>query len=161
MPINISNKLSKKIIDQEINERVDSLLECPDLILLLVYVSPVRGTTHMQKQTFLLWQMLGNMHIDAGFSPCKFGPHSQLVADSIKNLKRKGLLREGLGKRYYITNLGTAYIKQKVDRIGIKIDRIVQRKTRWDEWDAKGIRIYVYRTYPEYATNTEVSHLKW
>ena len=150
-----------KIIGAGIYDNLDSLLECRDLVLLLVYVSPLWGATHLQKQVFLLWKMLGNMSVNAGFFAHKFGPYSQVVSDSVKDLKGEGFLREGLGKRYIITNSGKTYIKQKIDRIGIEPDMIARHKIKWDEWNARGITTYVYRLYPDYGINTEVPHLKW
>lgn len=141
-------------------KRLDTLLECRDLILLLTYTYPIKGTTHLQKQVFLLWRMLEDVSTDPGFFAHKSGPYSQVVADAMNDLKGQKFVREYMGKKYCITRHGRAYIQQKAQRMGIDLASITPLKTKWNEWDAHGITQFVYRTHPDYTAKTEAPELK-
>ena len=145
---------------------MDKYLLGNDLILMLLSISHVKGTTMLQKQIFLAWETLFKKQTtDLGFFPYKFGAYSKTIDDSIKILKNlefiiiKPAKEEGM--RYSITPSGKRTINRKLRKLEINLDELTEKKLDWDEWTAKGIMKYVYRNYPEYTTKTKVPSLKW
>ena len=147
-------------------QRMDEYLLGRDLLLMLLSLSPVKGTTMLQKQTFLAWETLFKKQTtDLGFFPYKFGAYSKTIDDSITVLKNSGLITvkpaKGEGVRYSITLSGKRTINRKLKKLEISIDELKNKKVDWDEWTTRGIMKFVYRNYPEYTTKTKVPSLKW
>jgi uncharacterized protein YwgA len=147
-------------------EKTKNKLMVDDLILLLLYVGKIRGTTRLQKQVFLTWkQVFPKITTDPMFFPWKYGAYSRVVEDSMKILEmdldiivKKG---RGEGTIYQISKKGTRKIQKKIKQINIDLGVLRKKKTDWDDWGPKGTLRYVYRNYPEYATQTRVPSLKW
>lgn len=137
-----------------------------DLMLMLLSISTIKGTTKLQKQVFLTWKMLFKKKtIDPGFFPYKFGAYSRTIEDSIYFLKKSGFIRVKPGRdeviQYFITPRGKRSISKKLKRMNINLEKLKEKKTDWDEWTTKAIMKFVYRNYPEYTTETKVPYLKW
>jgi len=147
-------------------QKMDNFLLGSDLVLMLLSISSVKGTTKLQKQTFLVWKTLFNKKTaDPGFFPYKFGAYSKAIDDSIEVLQNAGLLKikpgKGEGVLYSITPTGKRTINRKLKDMEINLEKLREKKTDWDEWDTRGTMKFVYRNYPEYTTKTMVPSLKW
>jgi len=147
-------------------EKMEESLLGSDLVLMLLSLSPVKGTTMLQKQTFLAWETIFKKQTtDLGFFPYKFGAYSKTIDDSLKVLENSGLITikpaKGEGVRYSITPSGKRTISKKLKKMDISLDELKEKKLDWDEWTTRGIMKYVYRNYPEYTTKTKVPSLKW
>ncbi len=147
-------------------QKMDELLLGSDLALMLLSISPVKGTTKLQKQVFLAWKTLFKKDTaDPGFFPYKFGAYSKTVKDSIMVLKNSGFIRiksgKGEGVQYFITPSGKRTISKKLKRLDIDLEELTDKKSDWDEWTTQGIMKFVYRNYPEYTVETKVPYLRW
>ena len=147
-------------------QKMDEFLLGSDIVLMLLSISPVKGTTKLQKQVFLAWKTLFKKKTaDPGFFPYKFGAYSKTIDDSIEVLKNSGLiivkLRKGEGVQYFITPSGKRTVTRKLKRMDIVLEELKKKKTDWDEWTTRGIMKFVYRNYPEYTTKTKVPSFKW
>ena len=145
---------------------MDELLLGSDLLLFLLYISPVKGTTKLQKQIFIAWKTIFKKKTaDPGFFPYKYGAYSKTIDDSIEVLKKLGLIRvkpgKGEGVQYFITPKGKRSVTKKLKRMKLNVDELKKKKSDWDEWTTRGIMKFVYRNYPEYTTKTKVPSLKW
>lgn len=165
MPIKLK---TIRFTDQSLKyfEKMEESLLGRDLVLMLLSLSPVKGDTMLQKQTFLAWEILFKKQtIDPGFFPYKFGAYSKAIGDSLKVLSNSGLITikraKGEGVRYSITPSGKRTISKKLKKMEINLDKLRAKKLDWDEWTTRGIMKYVYRNYPEYTTETKVPLLKW
>ena len=147
-------------------QKMDEFLLGSDLVLMLLSISPVKGTTKLQKQVFLSWKTLFKKEsTDPGFFPYKFGAYSKTIDDSIGILQNSGWIRikprKGEGVQYSITRAGTRIINKKLKNMDITLDELRKKKTDWNEWTTRGIMKFVYRNYPEYTEKTKVPSLKW
>lgn len=144
---------------------MEALLLPRDFVLMLLYISPIKGATIFQKQIFLAWKTIfAQQSHDLGFYPYKFGAYSTTVADSIKILENSRLIRIKNEKRsvhYFATPLGKRDIAKRLKKMNINLDELKLKKLDWDEWSTRAIMKFVYRNYPEYTTQTEVPSLKW
>lgn len=139
-------------------------LSCSDLILLLLYTSPIRGKTILQKQVFLAGKMLENIYLsDLGFHPFRYGPFSLVVIDSITILKEFKLIEMDNDPNlvFKITNKGRKFIERKIKINDINLQNVMKKKKDWDEWSTTGILKHVYRNYPEFTTKTKVPRHIW
>lgn len=165
----MSRKLETiKFTERSLNyfQKMEESLLGRDLLLMLLSLSSVKGTTMLQKQTFLAWETLFKKQTtDLGFFPYKFGAYSKTIDDSITVLKNSGLIAikpaKGEGVRYFITPSGKRAINRKLTKLEINIDELKKKKLDWDEWTTRGIMKFVYRNYPEYTAKTMVPSLKW
>ena len=94
-------------------EKMNELLLGSDLVLMLLYVSPIKGKTKLQKQVFLTWKTIFTKETaDPGFFPYKFGAYSKTIKDSICILQKSGLIKVKLGQdegvQYAITPKGNS-----------------------------------------------------
>jgi uncharacterized protein YwgA len=145
---------------------MDKHLIGSDLILMLLSLSPIKGSTKMQKQVFLTWkELFSDVTFEPGFFPWRYGAFSKVIEDTLKILEKQNYIqikrRKGQGSMFFITESGRSKIKHKMVSLGIDFRNLREKKTDWDEWSHKGILHYVYRKYPEYTSRTEVPHLKW
>jgi uncharacterized protein YwgA len=140
------------------------------LILSLLSIGAINGKTMLQKQVFLsLNEVFSKDEIADGlFVPDRYGPYSRLVVDIADYLKKEGLLKivpKGEGKsRYVITPKGSEKVQEMVrskEFLIKKMELLRDKKSDWDEWTSTGVKIYIYRKYPEFATRTEVPELLW
>ncbi len=146
-----------------------SKLTPADVVLLLLRAGKISGRTMFQKQVFLAYhEVFGPREaIDPGFVPSMYGPFSQLVADlpaALRAAGRVGVLPRGQGhSTYVLRSLGAADVRALGQRplVSRRMEQLVERKARWDEWNTLGIMRYVYRNYPEYATKTMIPSLIW
>jgi uncharacterized protein YwgA len=145
-------------------------LTVPGLILLILYIGPIRGRTKLQKEVFLAWhEVFGEYFaIDPIFHPDQFGPYSQLVVDTQAFLKSKNEIRvisRGEGHQtFVISEKGKSTLKKELvhsDMPEKLIRTLKEKKTDWDEWTAKGIMRYIYRNYPYYGIKARIKELKW
>lgn len=156
-------------IENESLERyklMDKHLLGSDLILMLLSLSPIKGSTKMQKQVFLTWkELFSDITFEPGFFPWRYGAFSKLVEDTLKVLEKQKYIRikrrKGQGSIFTITESGKSIIENKMTNLGIDFRNLREKKTDWDEWSHKGILRYVYRRYPGYTLRTEVPHFKW
>lgn len=137
-----------------------------DLVLLLLLVGKVRGTTKLQKQVFLTWkEIFPKTSIDPVFYPWIYGAYSKVVEDSVKILSQNKdvVIKRGRGEGmiYQISSDGEKRIKKRIRQLHINLEKLRTKKIDWDDWSTKGTLRYVYRKYPEYATKTRVPSLKW
>ena len=74
------------------------------------------------------------------------------------------MLPRGQGhSTYVLRSLGAADVRALGQRplVSRRMEQLLERKARWDEWNTLGIMRYVYRNYPEYATKTMIPSLIW
>jgi len=146
--------------------KLDRYLLTTDLILALLSVGSIRGTTKLQKQVFLTWkEVFPKITADPMFYPWKYGAYSKVVEDSVRILEKNNYIwiRKGRGEGmvYHISPMGTKKIKKRIRQLDINLEHLTKKKIDWDDWSTKGTLRYVYRKYPEYATKTRVPSLKW
>ncbi len=145
---------------------MDEVLLGSDLVLMLLSISPIYGTTRLQKEVFLTWKTLFQKETaDLGFFPYKFGAYSKTIDDSLDVLHNSGLIqiksRSADTTTYSITSAGKRTISRKLKDMGINLKKLKDKKTDWDELKIRGLMKFVYRNYPEYTTKTKVPSLKW
>ena len=125
----------------------ESTLTTSDLILCLANASPIWGIVRLHKESFLLWKEYESIMEDPEFHSDESGPYSCAIADAIPVLKSQRFIDEMPGKRYFITRLGRQYITSKLQKLDISPVEIGEQKRRWDEWDRRGVRLYIKRIY--------------
>lgn len=140
------------------------------LILSLLSIGKINGKTMLQKQVFLsMNEVFSKEEISDGlFVPDRYGPYSRLVVDIVDYLKKEGMIRVAPkgenNSTYVITPNGLEKIKKLIESNKLlrdKMELLSDKKSDWDEWTSTGVKVYIYRKYPEYATRTEVPELLW
>lgn len=126
------------------------MLTPSELILWLVSASMVCGRARLQREAFILWKEHHDIVQDPEFEYRKSGPHSQLIANAIPDLKRDRLFEEDLAW-YRVTPAGHEHIRQRLQKVGATTAQIVEKKTSWDELGREGLTTYIYRMYPSCA----------
>lgn len=145
---------------------MDEVLLGSDLVLMLLSISPIYGTTRLQKEVFLTWKTLFEKETaDLGFFPYKFGAYSKTIDDSLDVLQSSGLIeirsKNEDSTTYSITSAGKRTITRKLKDMDINLEKLKDKKIDWDELKIRGLMKFVYRNYPEYTTKTKVPSLKW
>lgn len=145
-----------------IDYRKDTKLSGSDIILALLFISPILGKTKLQKEVFLAWkEILIKKTEDPVFFPHKYGAYSKVVDDSLNRLERDKMIEKKGKSKYMISQKGTKYIVDRLNKFDVELEKLKMKKIDWDEWTDDGILAYVYRKYPEYAINTRLRSKKW
>lgn len=134
----------------------------------------IRGKTILMKQLFVITREVIPQAIPSfGFYPHRFGPYSSVVEESLNHLSAEGLIEvaEHTENRvenvwstadpkrydYFLTSLG----RTKAEGIGGKIpadtiQSLVKHKRLLSRMGYYGLLSYVYRTYPEFTSASEL-----
>ena len=151
---------------RQIYENLGNKLFGNDIVLLVLSIAPIKGTTVLQKQVFLTWkEVFPKKTVDLGYFPYRYGAYSKIIRDTVKMLEGNRMIkiikRKGEGSIYQITDEGKSQIQKRISKLNINIEKLQDSKEIWDEWTIDGTLRYVYRNYPDYTSETKVTRFKW
>jgi hypothetical protein len=138
-----------------------------EIVLLLLGVTPdkpVRGKTMLMKQAFLSERELLKKDLqDLKFVGHKYGPHSFLIDNVLKNLEFLDYIkRQGKSpnfSRYLLTEKGMEKAKQLLDKLSSsEYEKLKKKRISWDELGTDGILRFVYNKYPRYIDNSVIKY---
>lgn len=136
-----------------------------DLILLLLNGdkrNPIVGITRFEKLTFLVQKEILDQSktrtVKFDFGPDRFGPLSMEIYDEVDFLKSVGMVKEGDGKRYEITDKGVKFLEKKTfARVSKEmIDGISKIKETHGREKLIDLLKYVYTTYPDFTVKSQI-----
>ena len=136
-----------------------------DLILLLLNAdnkSPIDGITKFEKLVFLTQKEILDKWDDArmkfNFEADRFGPLATEIYDEIDFLKSIGMINEGVGKKYEITDKGKKFLEMKTyERVHEDVrKRISDLKEKHGREKLDDLLRYVYSNYPEFTIKSEI-----
>lgn len=136
-----------------------------DLILLLLHGDnryPIVGITRFEKLVFLTQkEVLDKSNIVTvkfDFGPDRFGPLSMEIYDELGFLKSVGMIEEGVGKKYEITDKGIRFLEKKTfERVSEDMrKRISNIKETHGKEELNDLLKYVYTTYPDFTVKSEI-----
>ncbi|MBM2819369.1 MAG: hypothetical protein HW410_1051 [Nitrosarchaeum sp.] len=130
-----------------------------ETILLLLGITsdkPIKGKTMMMKQTFLSEKEFKLDMQDLQFVGHKFGPHSFLIENVLKNMEFVGLVKKYGVKtnqtKYYLTEDGKNEAKKLINTLSDDEQKTIKKKrVSWDELGLDGMVKFVYNNYPKYT----------
>ncbi len=136
-----------------------------DLILLLLHGDnkyPIDRITRFEKLIFLTQKEVLDTSESSDskfkFAPDRFGPLSMEIYDELAFLKGVGMINEVGNKKYEITNKGVRFLEMKTfGRVNENMrKRISKIKETYGKESLNDLLKYVYTTYPEFTTNSEI-----
>lgn len=128
----------------------------------------IRGATKLQKLAFLAQEEYGVEELHE-FEPHKYGPFSESLAGAVKALEQKGLVERREQQVpggsevliYSLTEEGTEHVERLFGEDEYEIESIVDSvsdvKQTLGEKSIDRVLRQVYKTYPEYTTETELN----
>lgn len=135
------------------------------LAFLYVRGSSVDGATRFQKLVFLA-QEEGGLSDTYSFHADKYGPYSFDLASDIHSFIEEGyidkkVVTNEVGHERHIFTLTdegyeTARDMAELDRYQPVLDVVKRVKSKFNDWDLDRLLRYVYGSYSEYATETEL-----
>lgn len=139
---------------------VKTSIKKSDLILLLLNGDnkfPIEGITRFEKLVFLTQkEILDKWEFD--FEPDRFGPLATEIYDEIDFLKSIEMIKEGIGKKYEITDKGKRFLEKKTyERVHEDLrKRISDLKEKHGRKKLDDLLRYVYSNYPEFTVKSEI-----
>ena len=134
-----------------INERMAQLNEVDRFIILLVGAKKsesIPGPLHLQKEMYLLQRMFPNLATETDYEPYFMGPHSEVVADELGELKSSGLIRNTSGS-INLTSDGNAVSKILRERSNKKeIEKIEEFKELLNDMTKDELLAFTYLSDP-------------
>ncbi len=136
-----------------------------DLILLLLNGDnrhPIDGITRFEKLVFLTQKEVldksDNIKIKFDFGPDRFGPLSMEIYDELDFLKSVGMIEEGDGRKYEITDKGVRFLEKKTfERVNEDMRKHISNiKETYGKGKLNDLLKYVYITYPDFTVNSEI-----
>lgn len=137
----------------------------PIALLYAQGASGVEGATRFQKLVFLAQEEtdLGSRYT---FHAEKYGPYSYDLASTLemtidRDVVTRNVIENEVGNEkhaYGLTEKGVRMAKEMVSREEYErmFDVAARTKRRFDGWQLDRLLRYVYRNYPEYATETDL-----
>ncbi len=144
---------------------VKASIKKSDLILLLLNGDnkfPIDGITRFEKLIFLTQKEILDKWDDAimkfNFEPDRFGPLATEIYDEIDFLKSVEMIKEGIGKKYEITDKGKRFLEMKTyERVNEDIrKRISDLKEKHGREKLDVLLRYVYSNYPDFTVKSEI-----
>ena len=141
-----------------------------DVILFLLYAHserPICGRIMITKQVFLaIKEVLGDPHVEnPKFVPYRYGPYSFTLTHALSNMRYDGLI-DVRGKKntqselFLLTDRGMKTAGDKFNALPEGQQNVlVDKRKSWDQLHQKGILSYVYDRYPEYTSNSRITHI--
>ena len=136
-----------------------------DLILLLLNGDnkyPITGITRFEKLVFLTQKEVldksNSATIKFDFGPDRFGPLSMEIYDELDFLKSVGMITEGNGKKYEITDKGVRFLEKKTfGRVNEDMRKhIFKIKEIHGKEELNDLLKYVYTNYPDFTVKSEI-----
>ena len=136
-----------------------------DLILLLLNGDnryPITGITRFEKLVFLTQKEVidkSNIRtVKFDFGPDRFGPLSMEIYDEIDFLKSVGMISEGDGKKYEITDKGIRFLENKTfQRVNEDMRKhISDIKEKHGKEELNDLLKYVYTNYPDFTVKSSI-----
>lgn len=125
------------------------------LILGIASDKPIKGKTVMMKQAFLAEKELEWEMQDLQFVSHKYGPHSFLVENILKNMEFMGLIvkkGDSVNTKYYLGEKGKKRVKETLKKLSSQEQKkLLRNRISWDELGKDGIIEFVYKHYEEYT----------
>lgn len=141
-----------------------------DVILCLLYAHserPIYGRIMITKQVFLtIKEVLGDPHVEnPRFVPYRYGPYSFTLTHMLSNMRYDSLI-DVCGKKntqselFLLTDRGMKTADTKFSALPEEQQSVLADKRKsWDQLHQKGILSYVYDRYPEYTSNSRITHI--
>ena len=136
-----------------------------DMVLLLLGIfpdKPIRGKTMMMKQTFLAEKEFENDVDDLQFVGHRYGPHSFLMENILRNMEFVGLINpKGTSRnpKYYLGEKGELSAKKLIETLSIdEKERLENFRKTYDELGQDGILRYVYENYRDYTDESIIKY---
>lgn len=128
-----------------------------DIVLLLLGVTPdkpIKGKTMMMKQTFLSEKELTLDVQDLEFVGHRFGPHSFLMENILRNMEFLSLIKKnGTTKnpKYFLSENGKKRADELLKKLGLEeTEQLKKFRITCDEMGIDGILRFVYNNYHDY-----------
>ncbi len=128
-----------------------------DIVLLLLGIipdKPIKGKTMMMKQTFLTEKELSLDLQDLEFVGHRFGPHSFLIENVLRNMEFLSLIKKNgstKNPRYYLAKNGAKRAKELLKELNPEETKQLREfRISCDEMGTDGILRFVYNNYHDY-----------
>ena len=141
-----------------------------DVVLFLMYAHlerPICGRILITKQVFLaIKEVFGDARVEnPRFVPYRYGPYSFTLTHTLSNMRYDGLI-DIRGKKntqyelFLLTDRGLKIAGDKFNALPKEQqDKLADKRKSWDQLHQKGILSYVYDRYPEYTSNSRITHI--
>lgn len=158
------------VSENEYTIRDPAVYSLRDVVLLLLYAHserPICGRIMVTKQVFLaIKEVLGNSHVEnPKFVPYRYGPYSFTLAHTLSNMRYDGLIdirgkKNTQSELFLLTDRGMETASDKFNTLPEgQQSALVDKRKSWDQLHQKGILSYVYDRYPEYTSNSRITHI--
>ncbi len=128
------------------------------MLLAITPTKPIKGKTMIIKQLFLIEREIFQQIQDLKFVGHKFGPHSFLIENILKNMEFIGLIKKSSNK-YRITDKGLKKIRPLMERLDShKLQHLKNQRIAWDELGSEGLIHLVYDKYPEFTDQSIIKY---
>lgn len=147
-------------------EAIIALLYCPDGRKdngEWRWAAPIEGRTRLVKELFLVSKETksgASGLFGFEFTPGPYGPSSFAVTNELRSLVRAGKvgtlpLESGRGERILLAPAGGKTAKELWPRLSGEVrSDMYGTKSRYASFTYRQLMVYVYRTYPEFTTNS-------
>lgn len=132
-----------------------------EIILLLLAITPdkpIKGKTMMMKQAFLTEKQLTFDIEDLEFVGHRFGPHSFLVENILKNMEFLNLIeKKGTNKnpKYFLSERGNERAIKILNTLNAtELKQLKEFRIGCDELGTDGMLRFVYNNYPDYINES-------
>ena len=123
-------------------------------LLLLFYVDdkkPIRRTTHLQKEMFVLGQKYDDLAEKTEFQPSFYGPDSEKVREAYDRLESLGLVSNFTFVQNDFNERIVQVVKQEK---GFDMGDFSLLKHNYENMNNQELIAYIYSRYPEYITDS-------
>ena len=128
-----------------------------DVVLAVLHVGNMQYKARFQEEVFLAWKEVFSDHsADLAYAPSSLGPHSELVDDAARHLASAGLIEirrpDSQHATYSITRPGMKQIRDKLDKLGLGLSKMVTKKLEYTNY---GANAHADKDYPEFMLEAD------
>lgn len=136
---------------EQINEKIAQLNEVSRFILLLLATKanePIPGPLWLQKEMFSLQDVFSSLAEQLDFEPYLMGPHSEIVANEVEELRASNLLRM-TKEKFCLTEEGKFVANDLLKNADKKeIQKIEEFKELLNDLSNEELLAFIYFSYP-------------
>lgn len=148
---NFKEKMLKELREEVVMKYLLLLLNALDN-------APIKGSTRVMKELFLISKNTPELEEEADFEPWCFGPDSDRVLNALEELEVVNFMKK-TNKSYILTDLGKEFADAvKKDVTNDELEMIEDMKRLSNDITADEMLAIIYCTYPEMFTERAVKN---
>ena len=135
---------------EQTNEKIAQLNEVSKFILLLLTgkaAEPIPGPLWLQKEMFLLQDVFPSLAEQLDFEPYLMGPHSEIVANEVEELRSSNLLKMA-GEKFCITEEGKIIANYLQETNKRETQKVEEFKELLNDLSKDELLAFIYFSYP-------------